>query len=72
MTNTTTTQTRRPLTRCLTAPFRALGHLNAELTGAGAAIAGSNRFPQPGPLADLAEVGRVDPAAAAKGVLIGV
>ena len=72
MTTTTTTQPRHTTARWLTAPFRAIRHLNEELTGAGAAIAGSNRFPQPGPLACRAEVGRVDPAYAAKGMLITV
>jgi hypothetical protein len=40
----TTTQPRRRYARWLTAPFRAVRHLNEELTGAGGAIAGSNRF----------------------------
>lgn len=72
MTTTATTQPRPSITRWATAPIRAFQRLNEELTGAGQAIAGSNRFPQPGPLARRAEVGRVDPAYAAKGVLIPV
>jgi hypothetical protein len=67
----TTTQPRRSFTRLVTAPIRAFRHLNGELTGAGAAIAGSNRFPQPRPQADLAEAKRVHPASAGK-VLAGV
>jgi hypothetical protein len=50
----------------VTAPIRAFWHLNEELTGAGAAIARSNRFPQPRPQADLAEAKRVHPASAGK------
>jgi hypothetical protein len=43
----TTTQPRRSTARWLTAPFRAIRQLNAELVGTGEAIASSNRFPQP-------------------------
>jgi hypothetical protein len=68
----TTTQPRRPFTRWMTAPFRAFWSLNEELTGAGGAIARSNRFPQPGPQADPAEAERVHSASAGKGVLMGV
>jgi hypothetical protein len=71
MTTTATTQPRHTITRRLTAPFRALQHLNEELTGAGGAIAGSNRFPQPSPQAGLAEAGHVQAATGGK-VLIGV
>jgi hypothetical protein len=46
MTTTTTTQPRYPFTRWIDAPLAAIRHLNEELTGTGAAIAGSNRFPQ--------------------------
>jgi len=60
----TTTQPRRPFTRWVTAPFRAVRHLNEELTGAGGAMARSNRFPQPGPQADPAEAESVLPASA--------
>ena len=42
----TTTQPRYPFTRWIDAPLAAVRHFNEELTGAGAAIAGSNRFPQ--------------------------
>jgi hypothetical protein len=37
------------MTRWATASIRALRSLNQELTGAGEAIARSNRFPQPDP-----------------------
>jgi hypothetical protein len=43
----TTTQPQHPFTRWITAPFHALRHLNEELTGAGGAMARSNRSPQP-------------------------
>jgi hypothetical protein len=71
MTTTTTTQPRYPFTRWIDAPLAAVRHLNAGLTGAGEAIARSNRFPQPQPQADLAEAKRVHPASAGK-VLAGV
>jgi hypothetical protein len=45
----TTTQPRRSRTRWATAPFRAVRYLHEELTGAGEAMAGANRFPQPRP-----------------------
>jgi len=61
----TTTQPRRTFTRRLTAPFRAFRHLNWDPTGLGEAISPSNRFPQPGPQADLAEAKR-HPASAGK------
>jgi hypothetical protein len=46
MTTTTTTQPRYPFTRWIDAPLAAVRHLNAELTGAGEALARSNRGPQ--------------------------
>ena len=46
MTTTTTTQPRYPFTRWIDAPLAAVRHLNAELTGAGEAMARSNRGPQ--------------------------
>jgi hypothetical protein len=45
----TTTQPRHTFIRRLTAPIRAFQDMNDELTGAGEAIACSNRFPQPRP-----------------------
>jgi len=62
---------RRSFARRLTAPFRAFRHLNAELTGAGTAMARSNRFPQPRPQADLAQAKQADPVSSGK-VLAGV
>jgi hypothetical protein len=67
----TTTQPRRPYTRWLTTPIRAFQCLNGELTGAGEAIACSNRGPQVGWQADLEEAKRFQAAEAAK-VLAGV
>jgi hypothetical protein len=67
----TTTQPRRPYTRWLTAPIRAFQYLNDELTGAGEAIACSNRGPQSGWQADLEKAERFQAAEAAK-VLAGV
>jgi hypothetical protein len=67
----TTTQPRRSYTRWLTAPIRAFQYLNVELTGAGEAIACSNRYPQPGWQADLEEAKRYQAAEAAK-VSVGV
>ncbi len=43
MTTTTTTQPGSSITRWLAAPIRAFRHLNQELTGAGEAIALSDR-----------------------------
>jgi hypothetical protein len=63
---TATAQPRRPLTRWVTAPFRALRYLNEELLGAGEAIARSNRFPQPRPQASVAQAKQADPASAGK------
>jgi len=54
----TTTQPRRSLTRWATAPFRTLRYCHEELTGAGGAMARSNRFPQPRPQTGLAEAKR--------------
>jgi hypothetical protein len=63
----TTTQPRHPFTRWIDAPLAAFRYLNEELVGAGGAIARSNRFPQPGPQADLADAKPVHPASAGKG-----
>ncbi len=68
---TATAQPHRSLTRWATAPIRALRHLNQELTGAGQAIARSNRFPQPRPQADPVQATHARPAPAGK-VLTGV
>jgi hypothetical protein len=58
----TTTQPRRSFTRRLTAPFRALRHLNWDPTGLGEAVSGSSRFPRPRPQADLAQAKQAHPA----------
>jgi hypothetical protein len=42
----TTTTPRYPFTRWIDAPLAAVRYLNRELSGAGGAIARSNRFPQ--------------------------
>jgi hypothetical protein len=60
----TTEQPRRRFARWVTAPVRAFRYLNDELSGAGGAMARSNRFPQPSPQADMAEAERVLPASA--------
>jgi hypothetical protein len=44
----TTPQPRYPFTRWIDAPLAAVRHLNQELSGAGGAMARSNRFPQAG------------------------
>jgi hypothetical protein len=62
----TTTQPRRSRARWATAPFRAVRYLHEELTGAGTAMVGANRFPQsrrqprrqPGPQPGLAAAKR--------------
>jgi hypothetical protein len=45
----TTTQPRYPFTRWIDAPLAAIRYLNEEQTGAGGAMARTNRFPQPRP-----------------------
>jgi hypothetical protein len=67
----TTTQTRHTFTHWVTAPIRAFCRLNAELTGAGAAIAYSNRFPGSGLQADVAQATGSRPASSSK-VLVEV
>jgi hypothetical protein len=58
----TTTQPRYPFTRWIDAPLAAVRYLNKELAGAGAAMARSNRFPQPSPQAGLAQAKQAHPA----------
>jgi hypothetical protein len=59
----TTTQPRRSFTRRLTAPFRALRHLNWDPTGLGEAVSVmTSRVPQPRPRADLARARQAHPA----------
>jgi hypothetical protein len=62
----TTTQPRHPFTRWIDAPLAAIRYLNEELTGAGEAMARSNRFPE----ADPAEAKLAHPASAGQ-VLMG-
>jgi hypothetical protein len=68
---TTTQQTGNPVTRWAKAVIGTVRKLNAELTGAGEAMARSNRFPQPRPQADLAQAKQLHPASSGK-VLTGV
>jgi hypothetical protein len=58
----TTTQPRRSFTRRLTAPFRALRHLNWDPTGLGEAVSGSSGFPLARPRPDLAWAKQAHPA----------
>ena len=68
MTTPVTLQPRRPfIRRAITAPGRAVGivrYLNDELLAAGDAMARSNRFPQPGPHVQAAQVMPVSLASA--------
>jgi len=68
---TATQQAGNPVTRWAKTVIRSVRNLNGELTGAGEAMARSNRFPQPRPPADLAQARQVHPAASGK-VLTGV
>jgi hypothetical protein len=68
---TTTQQTGNPVTRWAKTVIGAVRNLNNELTGAGEAMARSNRFPQPRPQADLTQAKQVHPASSGK-VLTGV
>lgn len=67
----TTTQTHHTFTHWVTAPIRAFRRLNEELTGAGAAIAYSNRFPGSGLQADVTQATGSLPASSSK-VLVEV
>ena len=64
----TTTPPRYPFTRWIDAPFAAVRYLNKELTGAGEAMARSNRGPQ----ADVDEAEVIRPAHAHTGMPLGV
>ncbi len=70
MTTPVTRQPRRPLIRwAMTGPGRVIGilrYLNDELLAAGDAMARSNRFPQPRPQAQAAQVMSASPASADK------
>ena len=68
---TTNQQPGHPITRWAKTVIGTFRNLNDELLGAGEAMARSNRFPQPGPQADLAQAKQVHPASSGK-VLTGV
>ena len=71
MNMTATQQPGNPVTRRAKTVFGAVRHLNDELTGAGEAMARSNRFPQARPQGDLAQAKQAHPAPGGK-VLAGV
>jgi hypothetical protein len=62
MNMTATQQAGNPVTRWAKTVIRSVRNLNGELTGAGEAMARSNRFPQPRPQADLAQAKQAHPA----------
>jgi len=66
---TATQQPRNPLSRFAKSVIRFVRNLNGELTGAGEAMARTNRFPQPSPQAGLAQAKQAHPAGK---VLVGV
>jgi len=68
---TATQQQGNPFSRFTKTVISAVRHLNGELTGAGEAMARTNRFPQPRPQADPAQVKDVQPVSTSK-VLTGV
>ena len=57
-----TQQQGNPVTRFAKTVIGMFRTLNSELTAAGEAMARSNRFPQPGPQADLARAKQAHPA----------
>jgi hypothetical protein len=59
---TATQQHGNPVTRFAKTVIRSVRTINSELTGAGEAIARSNRFPQPSPQADLEQAKQAHPA----------
>jgi len=59
---TATQQQGNPVTRFAKTVIGAVRNLNSELTGAGEAMARTNRFPQPRPQADLAQAKQAHPA----------
>jgi len=59
---TATQQPRNPLSRFAKSVIRFVRNLNGELTGAGEAMARTNRFPQPSPQAGLAQAKQAHPA----------
>ena len=59
---TATQQQGNPVTRFAKTMIGMFRTLNSELTAAGEAMARSNRFPQPGPQANLAQAKQAHPA----------
>ena len=59
---TATQQQGNPVTRFAKTMIGMFRTLNSELTAAGEAMARSNRFPQPGPQANLAQATQAHPA----------
>jgi hypothetical protein len=59
---TATQQQGNSVTRFAKTVIRSLRNLNGELTGAGEAMARSNRFPQPSPQAGLEQAEQAHPA----------
>jgi hypothetical protein len=59
---TATQQQGNPVTRFAKTVIGAVRNLNGELTGAGEAMARTNRFPQPRPQAVLAQAKQSHPA----------
>jgi hypothetical protein len=59
---TTTQQPGSPVSRWAKTVIGIVRNINGELTGAGEAMARTNRFPQPSPQADLAQAKQAHPA----------
>jgi hypothetical protein len=59
---TATQQQGNPVTRFAKTVIRSVRNINGELTGAGEAMARSNRFPQPSPQAGLEQARQAHPA----------
>jgi hypothetical protein len=59
---TATQQPGNAVTRLAKSVIGAVRNINDELTGAGEAMACTNRFPQPRPQADLAQAKQAHPA----------
>jgi hypothetical protein len=59
---TATQQQGNPVTRFAKTMIRSVRNINGELTGAGEAMARSNRFPQPSPQAGLEQAKQAHPA----------
>jgi hypothetical protein len=59
---TATQQQGNPVTRFAKTVIRSVRNINDELTGAGEAMARSNRFPQPSPQAGMQQAKQAHPA----------